>query len=99
MNKENLIQKVFEAVSSHGREISKAAVTDVFNSVFDSISQAVSNGDDVTLIGFGTFVVKQQNERRGRNPATGQEMLIPAKKVLKFRPGKQIKEAINKDQD
>jgi DNA-binding protein HU-beta len=95
MNKENLIQTVFEAVSSAREGLSKAAVKDIFDAIFDKISDAVSQGDDVTLIGFGTFTVKQQSERKGRNPSTGKEMIIPAKKVLKFRVGKQLKEKIN----
>jgi len=63
--------------------------------VFSTITNALKKKDAVTLIGFGTFKVAQRNARKGRNPQTGQEMTIKAKKVPKFLPGKALKDAVS----
>jgi len=62
--------------------------------VFSSITKALKKKDTVTLIGFGTFKVGQRKARKGRNPQTGEEIKIKAKKVAKFVPGKALKDAI-----
>jgi len=58
------------------------------------VSKALKKGQNVTLVGFGTFTVGKRKARRGRNPQTGKEIKIPAKKVAKFKPGKALKEAV-----
>ena len=63
--------------------------------VFASIIKALKKKDTVTLVGFGTFKVGQRNARKGRNPQTGQEMFIKAKKVPKFVPGKALKDVVS----
>ena len=63
--------------------------------VLFTITKALKKKDTVTLLGFGTFKVAQRNARKGRNPQTGQEMTIKAKKVPKFIPGKSLKDAVN----
>jgi len=60
----------------------------------DTICGAVGVGDDVRLSGFGSFLVKTHAERRGRNPATGMEMIIPARKTVVFKPSKALREAV-----
>lgn len=69
----------------------KANAEAVLSATIDSIIEAVANGDKVQLIGFGTFETSERAERTGRNPQTGQEMLIPAAKVPKFKAGKEFK--------
>lgn len=61
----------------------------------DATVEALKAGDKVTLVGFGTFSVSERKERKGRNPQTGAEMTIPAKKVPKFTPGKLFKDSID----
>ena len=65
------------------------------NAVIAGIKKALSNGDDVSLVGFGTFKVSHRAEREGRNPATGESMTIKASKVVGFKSGKDLKEAVN----
>ena len=62
--------------------------------VFSSITNALENGDSVSLIGFGTFKVTERKARKGRNPQTGEEIYIAASKVPKFVAGKALKEAV-----
>ena len=62
--------------------------------VFSTITKALKKKDTVTLIGFGTFKVQKRKARKGRNPGTGQEIKIKAKKVAKFVPGKGLKDAV-----
>jgi len=89
MNKGDLVKEVAKVVST--KKEAQAAV----NCVFSTITKALKKKDSVTLIGFGTFKVAQRNARKGRNPQTGQEMTIKAKKVPKFLPGKALKDAVS----
>ena len=88
MNKGDLIEKVAQEC-----DLSKAAAEKALNSVLGAITDAVAAGDKVTLIGFGTFSVSKRAAREGRNPQTGKAMKIPAKKVVKFKPGSKLAEA------
>lgn len=88
MNKTDLINEVAKVVST--KKDAAAAV----ECVLSSIVEAMRKGDDVTLIGFGSFKVIKREARKGRNPKTGQEMKIAAKKVPKFVPGKGLKDAV-----
>jgi len=65
------------------------------NCVFSTITKALKKKDAVTLIGFGTFKVGQRKARKGRNPGTGEEIKIKAKKVPEFLPGKALKDAVS----
>ena len=93
MTKQELIERIVQA-HKH-RNISKAAVSDVVESLFDNLSLAVRRGKRFTYPGFGTFVVRKRKERRGRNPQTGQEMLIKASKTVVFRPAALFKDILN----
>jgi DNA-binding protein HU-beta len=64
------------------------------NTILETITKALKKGDKVTLIGFGTFSVTKRAARKGRNPQTGKEMKIAARKVPKFTPGKGLKTAV-----
>ncbi|MBF0436972.1 MAG: HU family DNA-binding protein [Magnetococcales bacterium] len=66
----------------------------VIKAMTASIEDALKAGDSVVLVGFGTFAVAERSARKGRNPATGQEIQIPASKAVKFKPGKTLKEAV-----
>jgi nucleoid DNA-binding protein len=89
MNKAELIHKVAEVTST--KKDAKAAV----DCVVFAITEALKQGDAVTLIGFGTFKVSERKGRRGRNPRTGHEIEIKGKKVPKFRAGKALRDAVN----
>ena len=88
-NKQDLIAKVAETA-----ELSKKQATLVVNTVFETISESLSNGEKVQIIGFGSFDVRERAERKGRNPQTGAELVIPASKVPGFKAGKALKEVV-----
>jgi len=89
MNKGDLVKEVTKVVNT--KKEAQAAV----DCVFSTISKALKKKDSVTLIGFGTFKVAQRNARKGRNPQTGAEIKISAKKVPRFVPGKALKDAVS----
>jgi len=89
MNKGDLIKEVAKGLSTKKEA---QAVVDCF---FDTIAQALEKKQTVTLVGFGTFKVDQRKARKGRNPRTGEEIKIKAKKVPKFIAGKALKDAVN----
>ncbi len=90
MNKTELIEAVAE-----GADISKAAANRAVDSVIDSITQALQKGEQVTLVGFGTFSVRERAARTGRNPRTKETINIPASKMPGFKAGKALKDAVN----
>ena len=89
MNKAQLVEEVASQTGST-RKTSREAV-DAITSV---ISDTLARGEKVTLVGFGTFQARERKTRRGRNPQTGKEIQIPAKKVPKFVAGKSLREAV-----
>lgn len=91
MNKNELISAVAE-----GADMTKAKATEAVDTVFDTISSAMKSGDEVRLVGFGTFTVVHRKATTGRNPRNGQVIQIAASNQPKFRPGKALKEAVNK---
>lgn len=90
MNKADLVQAVAAAA-----EMSKADATRAIDAVLDSISDALKKNDQVTLIGFGTFSVRERAARLGRNPRTKEPIDIKAAKVPAFKPGKALKDSVN----
>ena len=88
-NKQDLIAKVAETA-----ELSKKQAALVVNTVFETISESLSNGEKVQIIGFGSFDVRERAERKVRNPQTGAELVIPASKVPGFKAGKALKEVV-----
>ena len=89
MNKAELVEEVSGEVGLTKRETQK-----VIDTMIETIADTLSKGAKVTLVGFGTFGVRQRKARTGRNPQTGAALQIPAKKVAKFLPGKTLKEKI-----
>lgn len=90
MNKSELVDAI--AASA---DISKAAAGRALDAVTDAITGALKGGDQVALVGFGTFLVKDRAARTGRNPQTGQPIQIAAAKIPTFKPGKALKDAVN----
>ncbi len=76
-------------------ELSKDKANDVLNVVLDEITNSVSKGDAVTLVGFGTFQKKDRSARTGKNPQTGQAIQIPASSTVGFKAGKALKDSVN----
>lgn len=74
--------------------LSKDKASEVITAITDQISAATARGDDVTLIGFGTFNVRTRGARSGRNPQTGATIQIPASKTVGFKAGKALKDAL-----
>lgn len=91
MNKAELI-----AVIAEESELSKAKAELAFNAVMDIIKKTVTKGDNVQLIGFGTFSSGKRAARMGRNPKTGEAIKIAAAKTVKFTAGKAFKDTVNK---
>lgn len=77
-------------------DLSKDKASQVLNVILDEITGSVADGNDVALIGFGTFTVRQRAARTGKNPQTGEPLNIPASKTVAFRPGKGLKDAVAK---
>jgi DNA-binding protein HU-beta len=90
MNKAELIDAIAESV-----DLSKASASRALDSVIDNITNSLKRGDTVTLVGFGTFSVRNRAARTGRNPRTGETINIKASKVPGFKAGKALKDAIN----
>ncbi len=89
MNKGELIDVVAKDAG-----ISKAMAAKVLNSVIDTVTKALKEGDKVSLVGFGTFSIVNRKARKGRNPQTGEEIEIPAKKVVKFKVGANLAKTV-----
>uniref|UniRef100_A8GAR2 DNA-binding protein HU-beta n=1 Tax=Serratia proteamaculans (strain 568) TaxID=399741 RepID=A8GAR2_SERP5 len=90
VNKSQLIDKI-----AAGADISKAAAGRALDAVIASVTDSLKEGDDVALVGFGSFTVRERSARTGRNPQTGKEIKIAAAKVPAFRAGKALKDAVN----
>ena len=90
MNKSELIDIVAEAA-----DISKASAARATDALLDGIIAALKKDDQVSLVGFGTFVVRSRAARTGRNPQTGEAIQIKAAKVPGFKPGKALKDALS----
>lgn len=89
MNKTELVNAVAERSG-----LTKKVAGDAVEAVLDSITAALANGEKVTLVGFGTFEVRERAARKGVNPATGETIEIPAGKVPAFKAGKSLREAV-----
>ncbi|MFZ5697190.1 MAG: HU family DNA-binding protein [Pseudomonadota bacterium] len=90
MNKSELVDRIAERA-----DLSKADAGRALDAAIEAITGALKGGDQVALIGFGTFVVKDRAARTGRNPQTGKEIAISASKAPAFKAGKALKDALN----
>jgi DNA-binding protein HU-beta len=94
MNKGELVDKVAEKAS-----VTKKQADAVLSAALESIMEAVSEGDKVTLVGFGSFESRERKAREGRNPKTGDKMEIPATRVPAFSAGKLFKDKVAPSED
>lgn len=90
MNKTELVK----TISNNIEGATQKDVCVVLDTFMDVVKDALVNGDKVALTGFGTFEVAERAARKGRNPKTGEEILIPASKAPKFKAGKALKDAV-----
>ena len=90
MNKNDLVAKVATTAG-----LSKADSAKAVDSVFDTITGSLKGGEEVRLVGFGTFTVSNRRATEGRNPRTGEKIAIPASRQPKFKAGKALKDALN----
>ena len=90
MNKAELIDAVAD-----DSDLTKASAARALDSAIENITNALKGGDSVTLVGFGTFTVRQREARMGRNPRTGEAIQIKASRVPGFKAGKALKDALN----
>ncbi|SHJ08433.1 HU family DNA-binding protein [Lutispora thermophila] len=91
MNKAELIASMAEKC-----ELTKKDTEKALKAFMDTVQEALEKGDKVQLVGFGTFEVKERAARIGRNPRTKEEIKIPASKAPVFKPGKDLKDSVNK---
>lgn len=90
MNKSELIDAV-----ANNADLTKAKAGDAVEAALGAISDALSSGDSVALVGFGTFTVRERGARTGRNPRTGESIQIAASRVPAFKAGKALKDAVS----
>ncbi len=93
MNKAELIARIAEKAG-----LTKTQAEDAFSALFETISEALVKQDKIMIPGFGGFSSKKRLARKGRNPSTGEEMLIKESMVANFKPASQLKELLNTDQ-
>ncbi len=91
MNKQDLILQLANKV-----QLTQKKSDEMVSTMLESIMKALSKGDKVTLVGFGTFEARKRKERKGRNPKTGEAIQIPASVSPKFSAGKQFKQSVNR---
>jgi integration host factor subunit alpha len=92
MTKADIIDAVFEKVGG----FSKKEAADAVETVFETVKETLEKGEKIKLSGFGNFVVRDKLARTGRNPQTGQGMVISARRVLTFRPSQVLKNTLNR---
>jgi integration host factor subunit alpha len=90
MTKAEIVERVFEKA-----RIAKKDSTELVEAVFDIMKSTLESGEPLKISGFGSFVVKQKADRKGRNPQTGEEITIEARRVLSFKPGSALRQQIN----
>jgi len=90
MKKADIISKIVEATN-----LKKAEADEAMTAFMDAVKEGLKDGGKVTIIGFGSFSIVERKARMGRNPQTGQEIEIPAKKTVKFNPAEKLKEEVN----
>jgi integration host factor subunit alpha len=90
MTKADIVEKVFET-----NGFSKKESAQIVELVFDMLKTTLEGGSNIKISGFGSFTVKSKADRRGRNPQTGEEIMIKSRKVLTFKPSTILREALN----
>ncbi|MDO8527793.1 MAG: integration host factor subunit alpha [Deltaproteobacteria bacterium] len=91
MTKADIIEQIYEKIG-----FSKKESSEIVELVFDTMKETLEKGEKIKISGFGNFVVRAKRPRIGRNPQTGEEIEISARRVLTFRPSQVLKQALNK---
>jgi integration host factor subunit alpha len=81
-----------------GTGLTRKESAEMMEEVFSIIKSTLEQGENLKISGFGSFVVKQKNDRKGRNPQTGEAIILPARRVVTFKPSAVLRDAINNDQ-
>ncbi len=89
MSKAELVEKIAQQA-----KLTKVDAERALNAFLNVVTESLKEGEDVALVGFGTFTIGDRAERQGRNPQTGEVITISAKKVVKFKPGKALKDEV-----
>jgi len=92
MTKGDIVERIYEKIG-----FSKKEATDVVESIFEVIKARLEQGEKVKISGFGNFVVNQKRPRKGRNPQTGEEIIITGRRVLTFKGSQVLKKSMNPD--
>jgi len=92
MTKADIVERIYDKIG-----LSKKESAELVEMVFDILKSTLEKGDKIKIAGFGNFVVKEKADRRGRNPQTGDEIVISARKILTFKPSQVLKASINKE--
>jgi integration host factor subunit alpha len=95
MTKAELVEIVYEKVGG----LSKKESQDIVEAIFDTMKSNLKNGEKIKISGFGNFILRDKRPRKGRNPQTGDDIQITARRVLTFRPSQILKAYINEKQD
>jgi integration host factor subunit alpha len=90
MTKADIVERIYERVG-----FSKKEAADVVESIFEVIKRRLEEGEKVKVSGFGNFVINEKRPRKGRNPQTGEEIIISGRRVLTFKPSQVLKRTIN----
>lgn len=93
MTKAEIVEQIYERVG-----FSKKEAAELVEKVFEIMKETLAQGEKVKISGFGNFVVRQKNARKGRNPQTGQEILLDARRVLTFKPSLVLKNVLNESE-
>jgi integration host factor subunit alpha len=91
MTKVDIVERVYEKVG-----IQKYEAAEILESVLEIMKETLEKGEGIKVSGFGNFVVKSKNDRRGRNPQTGEAITITSRRVLTFKPSNLLKQSINR---
>ncbi|MFT5443086.1 MAG: integration host factor subunit alpha [Myxococcota bacterium] len=94
MTKAEIVEQIYERVG-----FSKKEAAELVEKVFDIMKETLAEGEKVKISGFGNFVVREKNARKGRNPQTGQEILLEARRVLTFKPSLVLKNILNDEEE
>ena len=95
MTKADIIEEVYDKLRTQGA-YSKRDAAELVEGVFDTMKNALSQGEKIKVSGFGNFVVRKKAERLGRNPQTGDQIMISARRVLTFKPSQVLKNILNR---
>ncbi len=95
MKKQDLINKIYERVNKDSSRFTKNDITQIYNEIFNEIACQLKNGETIEISTLGKFEVKKRKARQGRNPMTGDKMLIPESNAVRFKTSASLKRRIN----